>query len=91
MRQYRKSDHYQRRGSSRGDPLAVHNGFGGLLDDNITPLTWLGVDNWMARGGSELCTNRTLPSTNIGVSLGNNKVCRCRVIPTLAPPVARVL
>ena len=47
-------------------PLAVYNGFNGLLDDNITPLTWLGVDNWMARGGSELGTNRTLPSINIG-------------------------
>ena len=47
-------------------PLAVYNGFNGLLDDNITPLTWLGVDNWMARGGSELGTNRTLPSVNIG-------------------------
>ena len=47
-------------------PLAIYNGFIGLLDDNITPLTWLGVDNWMARGGSELGTNRTLPSVNIG-------------------------
>ncbi|KAF9790704.1 phosphofructokinase domain-containing protein [Thelephora terrestris] len=47
-------------------PLAIYNGFNGLLDDNVTPLTWLGVDNWMARGGSELGTNRTLPSINIG-------------------------
>ena len=47
-------------------PLAVYNGFKGLLDDNVVPLTWLGVDNWMARGGSELGTNRTLPSINIG-------------------------
>lgn len=47
-------------------PLAIYNGFNGLLDDNITPLTWLGVDNWMVRGGSELGTNRTLPSVNIG-------------------------
>ena len=47
-------------------PLAIYNGFNGLLKDNVTPLTWLGVDNWMARGGSELGTNRTLPSINIG-------------------------
>ena len=47
-------------------PLAIYNGFKGLLDDNVVPLTWLGVDNWMARGGSELGTNRTLPSINIG-------------------------
>ena len=47
-------------------PIAIYNGFKGLLDDNIASLTWLGVDNWMARGGSELGTNRTLPSINIG-------------------------
>ena len=47
-------------------PLAVHNGFRGLLDDNVNELTWLGVDAWMARGGSELGTNRTLPSIDIG-------------------------
>ncbi|KDR76336.1 hypothetical protein GALMADRAFT_247728 [Galerina marginata CBS 339.88] len=47
-------------------PLAVHNGFRGLLDDNVDELTWLGVDAWMARGGSELGTNRTLPSIDLG-------------------------
>ena len=47
-------------------PLAIHNGFRGLLDDNLHELSWLGVDSWMARGGSELGTNRTLPSTDIG-------------------------
>ncbi|KIK63134.1 hypothetical protein GYMLUDRAFT_84111 [Collybiopsis luxurians FD-317 M1] len=47
-------------------PIAVHNGFRGLLDDNIHELSWLGVDSWMARGGSELGTNRTLPSTDLG-------------------------
>ncbi|KAF8905050.1 6-phosphofructokinase [Gymnopilus junonius] len=46
--------------------LAVHNGFRGLLDDNVYELTWLGVDAWMARGGSELGTNRALPSIDIG-------------------------
>ncbi|KAF5377378.1 hypothetical protein D9757_008030 [Collybiopsis confluens] len=47
-------------------PIAVHNGFRGLLDDNIHELSWLGVDSWMARGGSELGTNRTLPSVDLG-------------------------
>lgn len=47
-------------------PLGIHNGFRGLLDDNIQPLGWLEVDTWMARGGSELGTNRTLPSVDIG-------------------------
>lgn len=47
-------------------PLAVNNGFRGLLDDNLVELSWLGVDSWMPRGGSELGTNRTLPSADLG-------------------------
>ncbi|KAF8149841.1 6-phosphofructokinase [Crassisporium funariophilum] len=47
-------------------PLAIHNGFRGLLDDTVDELSWLGVDAWMARGGSELGTNRTLPSIDLG-------------------------
>lgn len=47
-------------------PVAIHNGFRGLLDDNIHDFTWLGVDSWMARGGSELGTNRALPSIDLG-------------------------
>ncbi|KAG6892250.1 6-phosphofructokinase, alpha subunit, partial [Termitomyces sp. T159_Od127] len=47
-------------------PLAIQNGFPGLLDDNVIELSWLGVDSWMARGGSELGTNRTLPSIDLG-------------------------
>ena len=47
-------------------PLAVHNGFRGLLDDAIHELSWLGVDGWMSRGGSELGTNRTLPDIDLG-------------------------
>ncbi|KAJ7773224.1 phosphofructokinase domain-containing protein [Mycena metata] len=47
-------------------PLAIHNGFRGLLDDDLGELSWLGVDSWMARGGSELGTNRTLPSVDLG-------------------------
>jgi 6-phosphofructokinase 1 len=46
--------------------LTVLNGFRGLLDDNVSEPTWLGVDAWMARGGSELGTNRALPSINLG-------------------------
>ena len=47
-------------------PFAIHNGFVGLLDDNVHQLSWLGVDNWMTRGGSELGTNRALPSIDLG-------------------------
>ncbi|KAK0547717.1 6-phosphofructokinase, alpha subunit [Tilletia horrida] len=42
-------------------PLVIHNGFPGLLEDNIAPINWLRVDNWTTRGGSELGTNRVLP------------------------------
>lgn len=47
-------------------PLAIHNGFDGLLEDNVNELSWLRVDNWTTRGGSELGTNRTLPDVNLG-------------------------
>ncbi|KAI0303835.1 6-phosphofructokinase [Multifurca ochricompacta] len=47
-------------------PLAISNGFRGLLDDSVHELSWLGVDNWTVRGGSELGTNRTLPDRDLG-------------------------
>ncbi|OSX57768.1 hypothetical protein POSPLADRAFT_1185736 [Postia placenta MAD-698-R-SB12] len=47
-------------------PFAIHNGFLGLLDDNVHQLSWLGVDTWMTRGGSELGTNRKLPDIDMG-------------------------
>ncbi|RXK34722.1 6-phosphofructokinase [Tremella mesenterica] len=46
--------------------LAIYNGFEGLLDDNVAELSWLRVDSWTTRGGSELGTNRTLPSVDMG-------------------------
>ena len=47
-------------------PLAIYNGFEGLLDDNVAELSWLRVDSWTTRGGSELGTNRTLPDKAMG-------------------------
>lgn len=47
-------------------PFAVHNGFSGLLEDNVHQLSWLAVDNWMTRGGSELGTNRKQPDIDLG-------------------------
>ncbi|KIY43861.1 6-phosphofructokinase [Fistulina hepatica ATCC 64428] len=49
-------------------PLAINNGFVGLLDpeEPVHGLSWLSVDSWSSRGGSELGTNRTLPSIDIG-------------------------
>jgi 6-phosphofructokinase 1 len=47
-------------------PVGIFNGFEGLLEDNVTDLSWLRVDTWTTRGGSELGTNRTLPDTDLG-------------------------
>ncbi|WOO80862.1 ATP-dependent 6-phosphofructokinase [Vanrija pseudolonga] len=47
-------------------PVAIYNGFDGLLEDNVAELSWLRVDNWNTRGGSELGTNRTLPTIDLG-------------------------
>jgi 6-phosphofructokinase 1 len=47
-------------------PLAIQNGFDGLLEDDVLHLTWLDVDNWMARRGSALGTSYTLSDINLG-------------------------
>lgn len=47
-------------------PVGVHNGFRGLADDDVEYLTWLMVDGWGARGGSELGTNRDSPAVDLG-------------------------
>ncbi|CAL3971043.1 unnamed protein product [Diplocarpon coronariae] len=50
-------------------PIAIHNGFAGLArhhDDSplgsVRTFDWLEVDNWASKGGSEIGTNRELPS-----------------------------
>lgn len=50
-------------------PVALHNGFPGLCrhhDDkpegSVRELKWLDAENWASRGGSEIGTNRGLPS-----------------------------
>ncbi|XP_044721437.1 phosphofructokinase domain-containing protein [Hirsutella rhossiliensis] len=55
---------------SRGhQPVAIHNGFAGFArhhDDkpvgSVRPFDWLEVDGWASKGGSEIGTNRELPS-----------------------------
>lgn len=47
-------------------PLLISNGFPGLLEDNVQEVDWLRVDTWGVRGGSELGTNRVLPSVDFG-------------------------
>lgn len=55
---------------SRGhEPIAIHNGFAGLARHHndqpqgaVRPFDWLEVDGWASKGGSEIGTNRELPS-----------------------------
>jgi len=43
-------------------PVGIFNGLTGLIQDNVEELGWLRVDTWATRGGSELGTNRVIPS-----------------------------
>lgn len=49
-------------------PIAIHNGFPGFCrhhDDPISSvreITWLDAESWASKGGSEIGTNRALPS-----------------------------
>jgi len=42
--------------------LGVRNGFPGLIEDDIAELNWMSVNGWAPMGGSELGTNRHVPS-----------------------------
>jgi 6-phosphofructokinase 1 len=42
--------------------LAVHNGFRGLINGDISELGWMSVSGWVAKGGAELGTRRYVPS-----------------------------
>lgn len=47
--------------------FAVQNGFTGLIHSgDVKELTWMDVDGWHNKGGSEIGTNRSLPSENFG-------------------------
>ncbi|KAI9851273.1 MAG: 6-phosphofructokinase, alpha subunit [Thelocarpon superellum] len=56
-------------------PLAIHNGFPGLQRHHedkplgaVRELTWLEVDGWVSKGGSEIGTNRGLPSGDMATT-----------------------
>lgn len=52
---------------SRGHTLyAVADGFSGLVKGQLRKLSWLDVEGWHSRGGSEIGTNRSLPSQDFG-------------------------
>ena len=53
-------------------PIALHNGFPGLIrhhDDKplgaVREVAWLDAEQWASRGGSEIGTNRGLPSEDM--------------------------
>ena len=53
-------------------PVALHNGFSGLIRHHsdkplgaVRDINWLDAESWSSRGGSEIGTNRTLPSENL--------------------------
>ena len=50
-------------------PWAIHNGFPGLVRHHkdkplgsVRQVDWLEVEGWISKGGSEIGTNRDLPS-----------------------------
>ncbi|EER30310.1 6-phosphofructokinase alpha subunit [Candida tropicalis MYA-3404] len=52
---------------SRGHNLyAIQDGFHGLVNGHIKKLNWLDVEGWHNLGGSEIGTNRSLPSQDYG-------------------------
>ncbi|CAG8891907.1 unnamed protein product [Penicillium egyptiacum] len=53
-------------------PLAIHNGFPGLCRhhadkpvSSVREVTWLEADSWVNEGGSDIGTNRSLPSADM--------------------------
>ncbi len=42
--------------------FGVRRGFQGLIDDDIQEMAWMSVNGWAPQGGSELGTNRVVPS-----------------------------
>ena len=41
--------------------LAIHGGFPGLIDGDITELDWMSISGWVSRGGAGLGTSRHVP------------------------------
>lgn len=53
-------------------PVAIHNGFSGLCRHHndkpigsVREVSWLDVEGWISKGGSEIGTNRVLPSEDM--------------------------
>ncbi|CAO3608042.1 unnamed protein product [Mucor hiemalis] len=50
-------------------PIAVNNGFAGLVRGSMREMTWMSVDGYTALGGSELGTNRAVPGEDIDMGM----------------------
>ncbi|KAI9497468.1 6-phosphofructokinase [Zychaea mexicana] len=50
-------------------PIAVYNGFSGLVRGTMQDATWIGVDGWTSHGGSELGTNRHVPGIDVDMGM----------------------
>ncbi|KAI7875776.1 6-phosphofructokinase [Lichtheimia hyalospora FSU 10163] len=50
-------------------PIVVYNGFTGLVRGTMEDETWIGVDGWTPRGGSELGTNRYIPGKDVDMGM----------------------
>ncbi|MFV0459352.1 MAG: 6-phosphofructokinase [Actinomycetales bacterium] len=58
--------------------LGVQGGMPGLIDGNVRELGWGDVDAWIAEGGAELGTRRSIPSLEhyyaLGRAMENNEI-----------------
>ncbi|KAL6946848.1 6-phosphofructokinase, alpha subunit [Hanseniaspora vineae] len=65
-------------------PYGISNGFSGLINDGeVKEMKWLDVENWHNLGGSEIGTNRVLPSEDLGsvaYQFQKNKFDGCIII-----------
>ncbi|KAG2206714.1 hypothetical protein INT47_003656 [Mucor saturninus] len=50
-------------------PFAILNGFPGLAAGSVEELSWIGVDGWTSRGGSELGTTRAVPGEAVDMGM----------------------
>jgi len=49
---------------SGNNPIGIHNGIDGLINEEIKPISWSDVTGWISEGGALLGTRRTLPEKN---------------------------
>lgn len=60
-------------------PIVIYNGFSGLVRGTTEEATWIGVDGWTSRGGSELGTNRSVPGVDVDMGMVAYQVQRNKI------------